>query len=207
MLRQVTALGALWLALAGGLAGAQITPDSLTGLQPGDLLFKGAETATGTRVAAGWSLGDKRWGHVGIVAADGVSVIHADTGENGRSGDPGEVRRVPLSDYISDATNSRPLYNFSHWLSAGGVSVLRRRCGRPALRPGLLAEDRNQSQLFWNSSGGPSQRRRRGRCAGEKRTLRARLCLSVGPVGMRWRRRRVSLAARGSGWRQANDPG
>ena len=104
MLRKVTALGAVWLVLAGGLAGAQITPDSLTGLQPGDLLFKGADTATGTRVAAGWSLGDKRWGHVGIVAADGVSVIHADTGENGRSGEPGEVRRVPLSDYISDAT-------------------------------------------------------------------------------------------------------
>ncbi len=92
------------LAASGNPALAQVAADSLPRLEPGDLIFKGAETGTGTRVAAGWSQGDKRWGHVGIVAADGVSVIHADTGENARSGDPGKVRRVPLSDYISDTT-------------------------------------------------------------------------------------------------------
>lgn len=103
MLRQVIAL--LFLILAqGGHAGAQIAAESLRGLQPGDLLFKGAETGTGTRIAAGWSLGDKRWGHVGIIAADGISVIHADTGEHARLGDPGQVRRVTLADFLADVT-------------------------------------------------------------------------------------------------------
>lgn len=92
------------LVLAAATASAQIRPDDLPQLTPGDLLFKGAESGAGTRIAAGWSLGDKRWGHVGIIAADGVSVIHADTGENALRGEPGEVRKVPLSDFIADAT-------------------------------------------------------------------------------------------------------
>jgi uncharacterized protein YycO len=102
MLRKIAAASLACL-LAAGTAGAQLRPDDLPALTPGDLLFKGADSGTGARIAAGWSLGDKRWGHVGIVAADGVSVIHADTGENALQGDPGEVRRVPLGVYIADA--------------------------------------------------------------------------------------------------------
>ncbi len=107
MLRKITTacVASFWAGLLAAFsAGGQILPDALPDLQPGDLLFKGADTSTGTRIAAGWSLGDKRWGHVGIVGADGASVIHADTGENASSGEPGEVRKVPLSDYISDVS-------------------------------------------------------------------------------------------------------
>jgi len=99
MLRQIAASALLGLAAP---AAAQVAPESLSGLKPGDLLFKGAETATGTRIAAGWSLGDKRWGHVGIVVAGaggGLEVIHADTGQPGETG---EVRRVPLAAFLSD---------------------------------------------------------------------------------------------------------
>ncbi|MBK8198734.1 MAG: hypothetical protein IPK75_10210 [Acidobacteria bacterium] len=101
MLRKITAaaLACLWAAMG---AQAQVSPDALTGLKAGDLIFKGAETGTGTRVAAGWSLGDKRWGHVGIVAAHpggGFDVIHADTGQPGEAG---EVRRVPLAAFLAD---------------------------------------------------------------------------------------------------------
>lgn len=103
MLRKIAAAG-LALVLAAASASAQLTPDDLPALTPGDLLFKGAGSGNGARIAASWSLGDKRWGHVGIVAADGASVIHADTGETALSGDPGEVRRVPLGVYIADVT-------------------------------------------------------------------------------------------------------
>jgi len=103
MLRKIAAAG-LALVLAAASASAQLTPDDLPALTPGDVLFKGAGSGTGARIAASWSLGDKRWGHVGIVAADGASVIHADTGETALSGDPGEVRRVPLGVYIADVT-------------------------------------------------------------------------------------------------------
>lgn len=103
MLRKIAAVG-LAFVLAVASASAQIRPDDLPPLSPGDLLFKGAESGTGARIAASWSLGDKRWGHVGIVAEDGASVIHADTGENALRGEPGEVRKVPLSVYIADAT-------------------------------------------------------------------------------------------------------
>lgn len=104
MLSQVAFAAGLVLAAAVLPAAAQIAPADLQGLQAGDILFKGAGTASGTRVAAGWSNGDKRWGHTGIVVADGpgrFSVIHADTGE-GRAG--GEVRRVPLAEYLSDVS-------------------------------------------------------------------------------------------------------
>lgn len=103
MLRKIAA-ASLVLALAAATASAQLRPDDLPPLTPGDLLFKGAGSGTGARIAASWSLGDKRWGHVGIVAADGASVIHADTGENALRGEPGEVRKVPLSVYIADTT-------------------------------------------------------------------------------------------------------
>lgn len=85
-------------------ASAQLRPEDLPPLSPGDLLFKAADSGTGARIAAGWSQGDKRWGHVGILAADGASVIHADTGENAPQGEPGEVRREPLVEYLGDVT-------------------------------------------------------------------------------------------------------
>lgn len=93
-----------WLA-----ATAEADPGAIPALRAGDLLFKDADTATGTRIAAGWSLGDKRWGHVGIVvedAAGALSVIHADTGENAGPDAPGEVRRVPLADFLSDVSTA-----------------------------------------------------------------------------------------------------
>ncbi|MFN7178959.1 YiiX/YebB-like N1pC/P60 family cysteine hydrolase [Hyphomonas sp.] len=97
MLRKVIlAAGLVW---AAGGAQAQLSPKALPGLEAGDLLFKGAETGAGTRVAAGWSLGDKRWGHVGIVADGGRSVIHADTG---KPGEAGAVRKVALADFLAD---------------------------------------------------------------------------------------------------------
>lgn len=101
MLRKIAFAG-LGAALFAGLAQAQVAPEEMTGLKAGDLIFKGAETGTGTRVAAGWSQGDKRWGHVGIVVAHpggGFDVIHADTG---MPGEVGQVRRVPLSVFLTD---------------------------------------------------------------------------------------------------------
>ena len=104
MLRKIGLFAAFAFLVAATTAAAQISPASLEGLQAGDILFKGAGTATGTRVAAGWSNSDKRWGHTGIVVADEAgqfSVIHADTGEDRAAG---EVRRVPLADYLSDVS-------------------------------------------------------------------------------------------------------
>jgi uncharacterized protein YycO len=104
MLPQIAFAAGLVLAAASLPAAAQIAPAAVNGLKAGDVLFKGAGTATGTRVAAGWSNGDRRWGHTGIVVTDGAghfSVIHADTGE-GRAG--GDVRRVPLAEYLSDVS-------------------------------------------------------------------------------------------------------
>jgi uncharacterized protein YycO len=103
MLRKIAAAGLACLIAAIG-ASAQLRPEDLPPLSPGDLLFKGADSGTGARIAAGWSQGDKRWGHVGILAADGASVIHADTGENAPQGEPGEVRREPLAEYLGDVT-------------------------------------------------------------------------------------------------------
>ncbi len=79
-------------------------------LEPGDLVFKGASTALWTQLAAGWSVGDKRWGHVGIVIsvppdrASEAIVVHADTGTSGPAPgeEIGEVRAVPLSAYLGD---------------------------------------------------------------------------------------------------------
>ncbi len=104
MLPQIALAAGLILAAAGLPSAAQIAPADLQGLKAGDVLFKGAGTAAATRIAAGWSNGDQRWGHAGIVVADGAgqfSVIHADTGE-GRAA--GEVRRVPLTEYLSDVS-------------------------------------------------------------------------------------------------------
>jgi uncharacterized protein YycO len=103
VLRQVILAAGLSLA-ASLAASAQIAPESLPALEAGDLIFKGAETGTGTRLAASWSLEDKRWGHVGIVVTgpDGsLDVIHADTG---KPGETGEVREVPLATFLEDVS-------------------------------------------------------------------------------------------------------
>ncbi|MFN4225034.1 MAG: YiiX/YebB-like N1pC/P60 family cysteine hydrolase [Hyphomonas sp.] len=98
MLRKVIPAAALAL-LAAPAALAQLAPEALPALKSGDLLFKGAGTGAGTRLAASWSLGDKRWGHVGIVTDGGRSVIHADTG---KPGEVGAVRKVALADFLAD---------------------------------------------------------------------------------------------------------
>ena len=100
MLRQVSA--ALGCLLIAGAVCAEIPPSALPPVDAGDILFKGAATGTGTQIAAIWSQGDKRWGHVGIAVAnpDGnLSVIHADTGAPRQAG---EVVRISLADYLSD---------------------------------------------------------------------------------------------------------
>lgn len=87
-----------------GPASAELPAEALPSLTPGDLLFKGADTGVGTQLAVAWSLGDKRWGHVGIVVADAdgeLSVIHADTGARREIG---HVRRVSLAEYLSDVS-------------------------------------------------------------------------------------------------------
>ena len=118
MLRQVLTVLCLALALPAasdpGPARARILAERLSSeLQPGDLVFKGASTAVWTELAASWSEGDKRWGHVGLVvstSANGgvATVVHADTG----TGDPdqtfrpgeeiGAVRAVPLEVFLGD---------------------------------------------------------------------------------------------------------
>jgi hypothetical protein len=75
--------------------------------EPGDLLFKGADSGTGATLAARWSFGDTRWGHVGVLAGDAATgwyVIHADTGtsEAARAGQIGSVVSVPLSEFLTD---------------------------------------------------------------------------------------------------------
>ena len=88
-----------------GNAGAQVLPEAAGPLAPGELLFKGTGTGFGTRAAAAWSQGDRRWGHIGIVVRgpDGaLEVIHADTGA---AGEDGEVRRVSLAKFLSDVTD------------------------------------------------------------------------------------------------------
>ncbi len=103
MLRQI--IPALACLLIAATASAEILPSALPPVEAGDLLFKGAGTGTGTQIAAIWSHGDKRWGHVGIAVAnqDGsLSVIHADTGAPRQTG---KVVRVSLADYLSDVSD------------------------------------------------------------------------------------------------------
>ena len=86
------------------MACAEILPSDLPPVEAGDILFKGAGTGAGTQIAAIWSHGDKRWGHVGIAVADpdgSLSVIHADTGAPRQAG---KVVRVSLADYLSDVS-------------------------------------------------------------------------------------------------------
>jgi len=104
LLQQIVTAAAA-LAFTAGLAEAEILPDRAGPIVPGELLFKGAGTGMGTRLAADWSLGDKRWGHIGIVVTgpDGaLEVIHADTGAPGESG---EVRQVSLAAFLSDVAD------------------------------------------------------------------------------------------------------
>lgn len=101
MLRQIAIAAAL---AACPAAFAQIPASDLPALEAGDILFKGAETGAGTRLAASWSLEDPRWGHVGIVVAgpDGaLQVVHADTG---KPGEIGAVRQVELATFLEDVS-------------------------------------------------------------------------------------------------------
>lgn len=102
MLREV--ISALCCLLIAAAACAEILPSDLPPVEAGDLLFKSAGTGAGTQIAAIWSQGDKRWGHVGIAVSDpdgSLSVIHADTGAPRQAG---KVVRVSLADYLSDVS-------------------------------------------------------------------------------------------------------
>ncbi|MCA8898142.1 MAG: YiiX/YebB-like N1pC/P60 family cysteine hydrolase [Hyphomonas sp.] len=104
MLQQVVTAAA-FLAFTAGAAEAKILPAEAGPLRPGELLFKGSATGAGTRLAADWSKGDKRWGHIGIVVADAdgtLEVVHADTG---KPGEGGAVRRVSLATFLSDVND------------------------------------------------------------------------------------------------------
>lgn len=79
--------------------------DETSAPRPGDLLFKPADIALATRIAARWSDGDERFGHVGIIGAtdaDTVWVIHADSGTAERGG---AVKRVTLAEFMSDTAS------------------------------------------------------------------------------------------------------
>jgi uncharacterized protein YycO len=153
MFREIAA-ASLALAFAAAGASAQLKPEDLPPLTPGDLLFKGADSGTGARVAASWSLGDKRWGHVGIVGADGASVIHADTGENAARGEPGEVRREPLADYLSDVTTlGHYTVNLQEERRAAYLAYADSVVGRPFDRGFSLSSDNSLycSELVWRA--------------------------------------------------------
>lgn len=152
MFRQVITAGAL--ALGAGLAGAEILPSALPALEPGDLLFKGADTGAGTQLAAVWSLGDKRWGHVGIAVAGpggSVRVIHADTGAPREAG---YVLNVALEDYLSDVSE---LGIYKVDLSGAGraayLAYAESAVGRPFDKAFSLETDQSLycSELVWRA--------------------------------------------------------
>ena len=120
MLLKILSLAALWVVAAGnacadGARGsAHLVAEVCAALMPGDLIFKGADTALWTQLAAEWSDDrDRRWGHVGVVvsaecteADNQTQVVHADTG-TGRAGaapgdEIGKVRSVSLAAFLSD---------------------------------------------------------------------------------------------------------
>ena len=79
------------------------TAQSLKDLQPGDLLFKPATTELWTELAAHYSTGDKRWGHVGVVSeveSEAILIIHADMGPPQTIG---VVEQVALNDFLGQA--------------------------------------------------------------------------------------------------------
>ena len=152
MHRQVIA--ALACLLGAGFACGQIPPSALPPVEAGDLLFKGADTGAGTQLAAIWSLGDKRWGHVGIAVenADGsLSVIHADTGARRQTG---AVVRVSLSDYLSDVSDLG-IYkvDLEGPARAGYLAYAESAVGRPFDRSFSLASGNSLycSELVWRA--------------------------------------------------------
>ncbi len=152
MLRQIAI--ALACLLATGPAGSEIRPSALPPIEAGDLLFKGADTGTGTQIAAIWSQGDKRWGHVGIAVAnpDGsFSVIHADTGAPRQTG---KVVRVSLRDYLSDV-HALGLYriNLEGAARAAYLGYAESTVGRPFDRAFSLESDASLycSELVWRA--------------------------------------------------------
>lgn len=152
MRRQVTA--ALACLLGAGIAGAQMPPEALPPVEAGDLLFKGANTGAGTQLAAIWSLGDKRWGHVGIAVenADGtLSVIHADTGARREAG---AVVRVSLADYLADVTDLGVYrMDLEGAQQAAYLAYAESVVGRPFDRSFSLASDNSLycSELVWRA--------------------------------------------------------
>lgn len=152
MYRQV--ICALAGLLIAGRATPQMLPSALPPVEAGDLLFKGADTGAGTQLAAIWSQGDKRWGHVGIAVenADGsLSVIHADSGARGETG---AVVRVSLAGYLADV---RDLGLYRIDLSGGAraayLAYAESVVGRPFDRSFSLESDNSLycSELVWRA--------------------------------------------------------
>ncbi len=134
MFREI-ALGLTVLLAPPAAAAAPALEEALAPLlAPGDLVFKGADSGPATQLAASWSDGDRRWGHVGIVLAvarpgacpaakqstgavqkqcnSETIVVHADTGPGpGEEALPpgaviGAVRAVPLNQFLGEADHA-----------------------------------------------------------------------------------------------------
>lgn len=134
MFREV-ALGLTVLLAAPQAAAAPALEEALAPLlEPGDLVFKGADSGPATQLAASWSDGDRRWGHVGIVLSPAkpgecpaeeqstgavqkqcnsdTIVVHADTGPGpGEEALPpgaviGAVRAVSLDQFLGEADHA-----------------------------------------------------------------------------------------------------
>lgn len=133
---------------------AELPAEAAGPLKAGDLLFKGATTGAGTRLAADWSKGDKRWGHIGIVVADehgALQVIHADTG---KPGEAGAVRRVSLAGFLSDVTDLGVYeVDLSGPARAAYIDYAESVVGRPFDHGFSLADDDSLycSELVWRA--------------------------------------------------------
>lgn len=87
------------------MAIAQASPlsEGYPAVLPGDLIFKPASTAFWTQIAAEYSNGDKRWGHIGVVTrvdSHGLWITHADMGQLDQIG---LVVEQPLEQFIGQA--------------------------------------------------------------------------------------------------------
>jgi hypothetical protein len=106
-------LGALWLAsilagaistLAPDVAPRHLQPFALPTLQPGDLVFVGADSVFWAKAASMWSTPEHRFGHVGVYALDAhgqPEIVHA--GGSPTDGDA-PVTAEPLTSYLALAT-------------------------------------------------------------------------------------------------------
>lgn len=101
--------------------------------EPGDLLFKPASTGFWTEIAASYSKGDKRWGHVGVVtdvSDSSITVVHADMGPPETVG---VVRSDTYDDFIGEAAfvgqfrialSDHERTAFNHWIRKAAADAM-----------------------------------------------------------------------------------